>query len=126
MSWALFTLDTLVDDWGRECQVCKGTNKGEHDSLGVYNPPSDLWTISFGVIATMTSNVLMPAELGAYASQDMYFVTRENCQVGIWVKDGDRVYKIHERAAFSWFDQTDLFIYKMKLDDGRLDKSDAQ
>ena len=126
MSWAPFTLDTLVDDWGREYKVSKTTNEGDHNSLGIYEPPDNVWGKDFGVIATMTNNVLMPVEFGSYTSQDMYCVTRSNYQVGIWIKDGKRKYKVHERAEFSWFDQTDLFIYKIKLNDGRLDKSDAQ
>jgi len=124
MSWAQFTLDSLIDDWGKTYEVSKNTNEGEHDTLGIYKPPEEAWEEDFGIIATMVNNVLMPSEAGVYTSQDMYCITRSNYQNGIWVKDGSKKYKIHERASFSFFDQTDLFVYKIKLDEGRLDNSD--
>lgn len=125
MSWALFTLDSLVDEWGKPYKVKTEVNEGEHNSLGIYKEPNESWKDDFGIIATMTNNMLMPAELGAYTSQDMYCITRSNYQVGTWIKDGSKFYKVHERADFSFFDETNLLVYKVKLDEGRLDNSDG-
>ena len=126
MSWAQFTLDSLIDGWGKLYYVKKEVNKGSHDTLGIYQPPNEEWTEDFGVIAAMTKNMLMPAEVGVYTSEDMYCITRSNYQIGILIKDGERIYKVHERADFSHFDDTDLFVYKIKLNEGRLDNSDAR
>ena len=124
MSWAEFTLDTLIDDWGKWYLVSKESNKGDYGALGIYKEPEEKWNKDFGIIATMINKVLMPVEFGGYTQQDYYCITRSNYQVGNWIKDGKLLYKIHERADYSYFDQTDLLVYKIKLDNGRLDNSD--
>ena len=124
MPWASFTLDTLIENWGKTYKVSKNTNEGEHDALGIYAPPDDEWEDDFGVLAVMTNKMLVPADLGVYTSQDLYCITRSEYELGIWIKDGSRKFKVHERASYSFFDQTDLLVYKIKLDGGRLDALD--
>lgn len=124
MSWAPYTMDSLIDNWGKSYEVCLTANEGTINDLGIYEEPEQEWTDDFGVLAVMTNNMLMPAEIGVYTSQDMYCITRSNYQIGVWIRDGTKLYKVHERADFSFFDQTNLFVYKIKRHDGRLDNSD--
>ena len=123
MAWALFTLDSLVDNWGKNYMVCTNTNAGDFDDTGDYKPPSNDWKTDFGVIAPMSVELFGPMDMGTYTAQDMYCITRSKYQIGNMIKDGSKVYKVHENMDFSDFDDTGLNAYKIKRQ-GRLDKSD--
>lgn len=124
MAWAQFTLDTLIDNWGKYYDVCINTNEGEFDGVGIYHPPSEEWSTTFGILAVMVNEVYVPVDPMAYTAQDMYLISRDNYEVGIYVRDMDRHYKIHERSDYTPFDQTPLYVYKVKAE-RRLDTSDA-
>lgn len=122
MAWALFTLDSLIDNWGKFYQSSKTANGGDFDDAGVYQKPEDSWGNDFGVLAPMTNELFGPIDFGVYTTQDMYCITRSNYQIGHYVKDGTKIYKVHEEMDVSNFDETDLRVYKVKKQ-GRLDKS---
>lgn len=122
MAWAKYTLDTLIENWGRETQIALNANEGFYDDAGMYNEPDLEWIEDFGILVLMSNNVLMPAELGVYTSQDMYYITRTDMQIGNHVKYANDIYMIHQKADFAYFDQTELYTYIVKVP-GRMDNS---
>lgn len=113
--FAEFTVDTLIDDYGKDYEVLGNTNDGAHNKAGIYKPPAPVWQPGFGAIVDLTSKDFRSDTEGAYTSQDRKCFTRDNYEIGNQIRTSDgEEYTVSARNNYSEFDQTDVFAYTLK------------
>lgn len=127
MPFAEFSIDSLIDDYGRINYYKIDKNKGTFDNAGVYIPPLEEWTEGFGIVVNLSAQDFQLDTEGAYTVQDKNYYTRDNLEVGVIVKDFEGIYYVvHSRFDVSPYDQTPVRAYKLKRRGDLLGSSKGQ